>query len=493
MAESWHKIAIELYKQNNSYEKTSSMINSQYNLCTTPKYIQHIVGLDLSSKYELEDTVIAETIEKEGFEERKPKYYDDGDKYIIHTAEGKKQDNKVIITKDNLRELKKLYCDIVQPLSINQICRTLQMSRKHFFIIKTAFCITHDDIPYIDEDVLSGDINNMVVDTLESKKDKFFVKLQQQEFLNLKNELIKYRKKDYLLEKMYDLSSNILEDMDAIITTSHKRRIYPKKGNLMLEVPIMDLHLNKLAWNQETGEDYDSKIAKERFEETVYEILDRVKDKPYEKIIFPLGNDFFNIDSSYNTTTAGTPQDADSRWCKMWTLGVQLLIWAIDKLATIAPIYVFLVPGNHDATTSFYAINTIQAYYKDDENVTIDTNPMSRKYVRFGVNLLGFTHLDKEGKRIMGNMQQEAPEAWGKSKYREWHGGHLHSEQVIEASGIHIRNLSSPTGTDAWHFLNGYTGAVARTEIFEWDKLRGLINIGYVTIERTIKSHIIEL
>ena len=51
---------------------------------------------------------------------------------------------------------------------------------------------------------------------------------------------------------------------------------------------------------------------------------------------------------------------------------------------------------------------------------------------------------------------------------------HLHSEQVSEDGGIIIRNLSSVTGTDAWHHNSGYIGAIRKCTCFLWDKENGL-------------------
>ena len=82
---------------------------------------------------------------------------------------------------------------------------------------------------------------------------------------------------------------------------------------------------------------------------------------------------------------------------------------------------VFQIPGNHDFQTSFYAIVNLASWFRNDENVMVDTNPKTRETYRFGKNLIGYTHGDKEKKRIFGNMQIEAPEAWGRTLYREWH------------------------------------------------------------------------
>ena len=44
-------------------------------------------------------------------------------------------------------------------------------------IIK-AFGITHDDTPYLDEDLINGDVDELVEQSIERKKHQFFIKLQ---------------------------------------------------------------------------------------------------------------------------------------------------------------------------------------------------------------------------------------------------------------------------------------------------------------------------
>ena len=76
-------------------------------------------------------------------------------------------------------------------------------------------------------------------------------------------------------------------------------------------------------------------------------------------------------------------------------------------------------------------------------------------------------------------MQMKLLEAWGRTLFREWHLGHLHSEQVKEEHGVKVRNLSSVTATDSWHYTSGYVGAIATSQSFVWDKERGLREIWY--------------
>ena len=103
----------------------------------------------------------------------------------------------------------------------------------------------------------------------------------------------------------------------------------------------------------------------------------------------------------------------------------------IRDRAEIAPVEVFYVPGNHDKVSSLHAVRYLFAWYKDSDRVKIDPDPRARKYIEYGNNLIGFSHGADEKSRIYGSMQVEAPEAWGRTKYREFLCGHLHHEHCL--------------------------------------------------------------
>lgn len=247
-------------------------------------------------------------------------------------------------------------------------------------------------------------------------------------------------------------------------------------GQFLLELPIVDVHYGKLAWGKETGEDYDIDIAADRYRAVIMDMLSTVKEWGIgiEKIIFPIGNDYFHMDTPKNTTTAGTQMDSDTRWQKMYSTGVELLCWAIEQLRSIAPVECMYVPGNHDEMLSYCATVHAQNYFRSTDSVTVDISAPSRKYVKWGKCLIGYSHGKDEGKRIAGLMQIEQPEAWGDTSYREWHLADLHHEESKEENGIVIRRVSAITGTDAWHAQMGFKGAQAKARAFLWDKERGL-------------------
>jgi len=247
------------------------------------------------------------------------------------------------------------------------------------------------------------------------------------------------------------------------------------KDGYMLELPMMDVHVGKLVWGEEVDEDnYDLKIATELYKATVLDLLEKVETAGWniKRIIFPVGQDFYHIDDSRNETTAGTVVDTDGRWAKIYRQGLKLLVWTIEQLRHIAPVEVFYVAGNHDVMLSYFATLHVGAYYRDIENVQVDTAPTRRKYIRHGKCLIGFAHGKDEGKRIEHIMQTSSPD-WSECPYREWHLGHLHHERAKEIGGVTIRRISAITETDGWHYNHGFVGNLRKAQAFLWHEEHG--------------------
>ena len=252
--------------------------------------------------------------------------------------------------------------------------------------------------------------------------------------------------------------------------------VYPR-GNKLFELPIMDFHIGKLAWGEETrGGDYDLDIAEKLYRNVIQDLCTKLVAygiQP-ELIVFPVGQDFFHFDTPATTTTSGTPLDSDTRFQKMYRKGVELLVWALEQLRAIAPVKVMWIPGNHDELTSYTAVVGLYHRYHGVEGVEVDLSPTYRKYVHYGNNLIGYAHGHEEGKRLGGLMQIEAAKQWGETLYREWHIGHRHMEAVKEENGLLIRTISTITATDSWHSRLGFVGATRKAQAFVWDRDNGL-------------------
>lgn len=257
----------------------------------------------------------------------------------------------------------------------------------------------------------------------------------------------------------------------------------PDRSGYMLELNIADLHNGKLAWGRETGyENYDGSIAERLHDAALDALLQRTSCYRFERIVIVLGNDLLHIDSRNNTTTAGTPQDTDSRYYKLFLATRRMTQRAIERCRKLAPVHVVLVPGNHDRDSVWHLGDSLTCAYDGCPSVTIDNAPTQRKYVEHGKVMLLFTHGDR-GKRpdYPLLMATEQPQMFGRTQFREAHTGHFHQTRVQEWHGVRVRILPSLAGADAWHAENGYVGNLRAAEAFVWSASEGLVATAYYT------------
>lgn len=267
-------------------------------------------------------------------------------------------------------------------------------------------------------------------------------------------------------------------DLKQLSKVEPLKEYHHKNGELLFEFFCPDLHFGKMAWSEEVGHNYDMKIAASYLRKAADETIQHASKFNITRILFPIGNDFLQTDSPKNMTTAGTPQDVDSRHHKMFREGYKLLIEIIERLKIIAPVDVISVPGNHDQSCSLYMAEVLDCYYHNDPNVTVDARAILRKYYKWGKNLIGFTHGDKEKINDLSViMATEAKKEWAETSYRFWHLGHIHTKRLYldEKCGVLMKSFPSLSGTDAWHHSKGYTGNIKGTTSCILDKEKGLI------------------
>ena len=260
---------------------------------------------------------------------------------------------------------------------------------------------------------------------------------------------------------------------------------------VVLFMGLFDHHFGKLAWHAESGTDYDLPIAKKAFIGAVEDLLDRAQGHKISKIVFPLGNDFFQIDGiigGVGATTKGTLMDTDGRLAKILRIGMEAFVETVEMCAAVAPIEVIYVPGNHDWNISFYLATIIEARFWDDDRVSVDVSPNPRKYKRYGRVLIGLTHGNEEKQAdLPAIMAGEAKEDWAKADDYMWFIGHVHRRRETRYSAgdtfgaVQIRVLPSLSGTDAWHHKKGYVKTDRAAEAYLFHPEEGYI--GHISVK----------
>tara|TARA_R110000824_G_scaffold158969_2_gene333080 strand:+ start:6488 stop:7618 length:1131 start_codon:yes stop_codon:yes gene_type:complete len=235
---------------------------------------------------------------------------------------------------------------------------------------------------------------------------------------------------------------------------------------IVYEVSLPDIHYGKID-GQTLAE------AEEMYMDTVKDLMNKASGLNIERILLPVGNDGMNSEGYSRATTKGTSQQDSAGWQETFVGYCNLMVRAINFLAETASVDVIVIQGNHDYERMFYSGEFLRAFFLNDERVTVDNNYNSRKYYKYGTNMIMFTHGDKEKKAEMPLiMATEEPQMFAETTHREVHCGHLHKEMVNEYRGIKVRFIPSICGNDEWHKMMGYE-AKRTGQAHIWNKKRG--------------------
>jgi hypothetical protein len=262
-----------------------------------------------------------------------------------------------------------------------------------------------------------------------------------------------------------------------------KARKYVDDGDFMLEIALHDIHWGMLAWDKESGYDYDLDITEHLYLNAVDDLLQKGAGYKPSRILFPFGNDFLHIDDPTNATPQNrNPLDVDSRLIKIYQKAKKSVIEAIDRCRKIAPVDVVWVPGNHDPSVSYYMCDVLDEVFSKDPGVSVNKSPKTRKYYPWGKGLVAFTHgIEEPINELPQIVATEEPEMWGNSRYREIHIGHKHKKMEMKWIGLRtkpgaiVRMIPSIATADAWHYKKGFIRSYHAAEAYLWDKNHGMV------------------
>lgn len=229
-----------------------------------------------------------------------------------------------------------------------------------------------------------------------------------------------------------------------------------------------DIHIGKIAYAIETGDEYNCDIAVKRVLDGMHGLLRKSSGYPLDKIVLVVGNDALHFDTPKGTTTSGTVMDTEGLWHTIGVIAQQMYIEVIDTLRGYAPVDVIFNPSNHDFTSGWWLAQTLKAWYRNAKDVTVDADIKHRKYYRYGNSLMGLSHGDgAKLENLHALMSVESGQDWVDCKYKYWYLHHLHHKRQyryqngMDHIGLTIEYLRSPSAADRWHHTNGFVGMKA--------------------------------
>lgn len=230
---------------------------------------------------------------------------------------------------------------------------------------------------------------------------------------------------------------------------------------------IGDHHFGMLADSESKvdDDDWDIKIATEILIDATDRLANRVGNAK-TGVLLNVG-DFFHADSSFNTTTKGTPVDVDTRIGKTFKLAGRLFNILIDKmLQTHEKVVVVNVRGNHDYDMACHLSSCLELLYSKEPRVEIVQNYSKFISYQWHNNLFVFHHGDRiKHEQILQTVIKNLDDEWAESKNRYCHLGHIHHHTAREVGSMHFEHWGSLTATDQWHSDSGYGAERSMTAV----------------------------
>lgn len=382
------------------------------------------------------------------------------------------------------REILRAYSNFDgNPASINEIARSVRLPRAWVVKYLRVHGITHDKEPFTSEEILSRSDDQLVEDGLQLRRATLYKKLEKAKWADIQNDAMKWR----------DVEDHLFRTIEAGL--KHRKQVTVPTLNLVQPehpfcavVGLSDFHWGKYGDPAEVGEAYNRRIAKHRLfdaTETVFAQVARL-GRP-DKLIVPIGSDFFQVDNQQSQSTKGTPQDMDGSPAEMLVSGCRLMEDWINQLRQVAPVELVLMSGNHDRMLGLALLLYLEATFRSAPDVTVRLDRTPRVYRTYGRNLIGFVHGDGVSKTtdMVGHMAREAALDWGACPHKTIYTGHFHHEktETDTAFGVTRRQLPSLSGSDRWHALHGFVGAPKSMPVYLHDKNRGLVAVLHSPVE----------
>lgn len=227
--------------------------------------------------------------------------------------------------------------------------------------------------------------------------------------------------------------------------------------NLLNCYVISDYHYGMLSWQEETGADWDLKIAEDLIIKWFAQAIHQSPDA--NTAIFAQLSDFLHFDGMDAATPASKHLlDVDTRFAKVVRSAIRILRTIIDMLLQKHQhVHVLMLDANHDPVSQIWLREWFNVFYENEPRVTVDTSPSPYNAFEFGSNALFFHHGHK---RNVSNVSEvfaaQFREMFGRTKHAYAHLGHLHSVDVKENNLMIVEQHRTLAAPDAYAARGGW-------------------------------------
>jgi len=228
-----------------------------------------------------------------------------------------------------------------------------------------------------------------------------------------------------------------------------------RREDLANQYTMTDAHFGKLSWGEETGSDYDLKIAEQMYLDW-FSMAIRLSPDASTGILAQLG-DLLHYDAQISVTpTHAHVLDSDSRLQKMIRVIIRVLRrmgkMMLDKYERV---HWIMADANHDPSGEAWLREMFAAFFDNEPRLTVDRSPSSYYAYEFGLTSLFYHHGHKRGPGQVDDVfASRFREIYGRTKFSYAHLGHRHSDALLTKNLMKVEQHETLAAPDA-HESNG--------------------------------------
>lgn len=228
--------------------------------------------------------------------------------------------------------------------------------------------------------------------------------------------------------------------------------------NLLNQYTVTDLHFGMLAWREESGADYDLKIAEKLLLDWFSAAIQQSPNAS-KAVLCQLG-DLLHHDSHLSVTpTHAHVLDADSRLQKMIRVVIRTMRRVVQMLLEKHDhVHIIMADANHDPAGGAWLREMFAAFYEGEPRVTVDSSASTYYAYEFGNTSLFYHHGHKRKiNSVDGVFVGKFREIFGRTKFSYAHLGHLHSDELKSApSTMKVERHETLSAPDAFAANGGW-------------------------------------
>lgn len=245
----------------------------------------------------------------------------------------------------------------------------------------------------------------------------------------------------------------------------------------LLNVHVLtDYHLGMKSWHEETGADWDIKIAEDLLA-AWFDLAIAQAPAARTGVLAQLG-DFLHWDGMDAVTPASKHLlDADTRFQKVVRVAIRSLRRIIGAmLKKYEHVHLIMADANHDPASSIWLREVFSEFYRDEPRITVDDSADTFYCLEHGEVSLFFHHGHKIKPGLIDDvMVAKFRDVFGRTKHSFCHMGHLHHSHLIETRLMIVEQHRTMAAPDSYASRHGWMSGRGAS-VITYDKTHGEVS-----------------